>query len=212
MPDVSFRATISGGGVQIDGGVTRTTDNANGYAPALSAGKTVTSWVKTDANTAACNLPGSHGYTDGNFDVYWTAGGVNYVRYSVPGTISTNALSLDGGAGTDFPATATADIVVTKVTRINTAIDGDLAALVAIQAVFADATSTSPAHITFYDASDAVVVAVDLVANIQKVWDITGGATNSFTGNPITYATASVGNSSAGATALKVIVGQDSTP
>ena len=65
----------------------------------LAAAQSVSSWVKTDANTAACNLAGGHGQTDGKFDVYWSGGR----RYGVDGTIATNALSLDGGSGDDFP-------------------------------------------------------------------------------------------------------------
>jgi hypothetical protein len=61
----------------------------------LPAAKAVTAWVKTDANTAAGNLPAGHGFTDGKFDVYWTGG----KRYGMDATIVTNALTLDGGAG-----------------------------------------------------------------------------------------------------------------
>ena len=73
-----------------------------------------TGWTDVDANTASCTLPSGHGYTNGNFDVFWTISGVNYRRYGVPGTISTNTLSLDGGGGDNFPATSTTGVVVCK--------------------------------------------------------------------------------------------------
>ena len=76
----------------------------------LPAGKAVTGWTKTDSNTAAATLPGGHGYTNGKFDVYWSGGR----RYGVDGTISTNALSLDGGIGDAFPASSTTGVVVTR--------------------------------------------------------------------------------------------------
>lgn len=192
-----------------------TFDTINTYEVTLPAGKTVTSWVKTDADTAACDLPSGHGYTDGKFDVYWSSGGTNYRRYNVPGTISTNALSLDGGTGTDFPASATSGVVVTKCVTVNTSIDGDR--VEALGVFFRNSSDTSArGHITFCDSADDVIGAMDL----KEVDNNADGCDNAYhganavaqvTGDPITYALASNSSTTASAT-LYVLVGTDATP
>lgn len=211
MPSASHSSSLSLGGVSFNRTVLRTFDHPNTYEVTLPAGKAVTAWVKTDANTAACDLPGGHGYSNGNFDVYWSVAGVNYVRYGVPGTISTNALTLDGGTGTDFPASATTGIVVTAQVTINTAIDGDAIEIIGIIAESTDTSSTSPAGIDFQSSAPASIAHVSLVANVPRVYDIEGGDTNVFTGNPIVVAYASCGSSSESLT-LKILSGEDSTP
>jgi hypothetical protein len=202
-----YNINISGGGLSISGSKTRETDDAQGLAPVIPAGKTVTAWVQTDANTAGCNLPSGHGYANGNFDVFWDGGR----RYGVPGTIATNALTLDGGTGDDFPASATTGIVVCRQVQVNVAIDGDNLALFGIKAHYADRNADTPAGITFKDVGDADVAHLDLQANRPVVIDVEGGDDNPFTGNPITYALASNGNAAAEVT-LQIVKAGDSTP
>lgn len=190
--------------------LTRTGDSAIDLEVPLPVGKTVTSWVKTDANTAACNLPSGHGYTDGKFDVYWDGG----YRYGVDGTISTNALSLDGGSGTDFPASATTGIVCVKQVTINQAIDGDNVAIIGIVLDMATADGEGT-RVTFFDAINAGGSAVGagmlLTANVPRIFDVTGGDTNELTGNPILSMVAS-NSSAAYAATLKIQGVQDVTP
>lgn len=205
---VLYGVSVSGGGVSIQKTVSRTGDGMISYEVTLPAGKSVTSWVKTDANTAGCDLPSGHGYSNGNFDVHWTESSVPKVRYGVPGTISTNALSLDGGTGDDFPATATTGIVVTKQVALVLSIDGDNAEIVAVAAESTDPSSTSRAHLDLQDSGAATIEEIDLVANVPQVWDIDGGATNVFTGNPITQGYASCGSASESLT-LKIVGVQD---
>lgn len=210
MATASYGVSIAGAGLSIAQTILRTGDGQASVEVTLPAGKTVTSWVKTDANTAACDLPSGHGYSNGNFDVYWSSGGVNYIRRNVPGTISTNALSLDGGAGTDFPASATTGIVVCRQVAFNIAIDGDNCKLVAVCAEIAANVSTRQ-HASFYDSADDEITNLDLTANTPSVVDIEGGATNPYTGDPITDGVASNGDSSYSAT-LKIIAIYDATP
>lgn len=210
MATASYGVSISGAGLSIAKTVNRTGDGQASVEITLSAGKTVTSWVDTDSNTAACNLPSGHGYSNGNFDVYWSSGGTNYVRRNVPGTISTNALSLDGGAGDNFPATGTTGIVVCKQTAFNALIDGDNCKLVAVCAEIA-ASVTTRQHVSFLDGSSAQVAYLNLTANEPNVCDIAGGATNAYTGNVITNGVASNGDPTYDAT-LKIIAIYDATP
>jgi hypothetical protein len=207
MATGTFQIAVSIAGVSINKSIVRTADSQASWEVTLPAGKDVTAWVKTDANTAACNLPSGHGYTDGNFDVYWSGG----VRYGVPGTISTNALSLDGGDGTDFPASATTGVVVTRQVAVNMAIDGDNAKLFAISLELANQSATTQGHVTFEDFADDDIFAFTLTANAPVVYDLESGIANPITGDAITECLATNGSSAAAAT-LKVLVVQDSTP
>lgn len=211
MPSCNYSVSVTSGGIQTQKVVTRTSDGPIGLETSVSAGKTVTSWVKTDANTAACDLPGGHGYSNGNFDVFWSSGGTNYVRYGVPGTISTNALSLDGGAGDDFPASATSGVVVCRQVAASVLVDGDNTKILAIVAESTDPASTSVASVTLVDAAADIIAQVDLVANIPQVWDIAGGSANPFTGDVIVSALIGNGSASESLT-IKVIGMQDATP
>ena len=202
-----YSNSVTCGGITFSGGKTRTTDNEAGLKPVIPAGKTVTSWVKTDANTAGCNLPSGHGYSNGNFDVFWEGGR----RYGVPGTISTNALTLDGGTGDDFPASATVGVVVCRQVQVNVAIDGDALALFATKAAFTDQAADAQVSVTFHDAAADQIAHLDLEANRVVIIDVEGGDTNPFTGDPITYALVGNGNPEASVT-LQLAVAQDSTP
>lgn len=202
-----YGLSVSLGGVSIQRAINRTGDHANAYEITLPVAYAISSWVKTDANTAAGNLPSGHGQTDGKFDVYWTGG----MRYGVDGTISTNALSLDGGSGDDFPATANSTVVACKQVSVNTAIDGDAISILALSLEYVDPNSTAVGHIDMQDGGAATIEEIDLAANAPLVWDITGGATNVFTGNVITVSKASHNNTSAAAT-LKLLSLEDSTP
>jgi hypothetical protein len=171
----------------------------------LPAGKVVTSWVKTDANTAACNLPAGHGYTNGNFDVYWVDTGVQKIRYGVPGTIATNALSLDGGSGDDFPASATVGVVVTRQVAYPSAfsIDGDNVKIIGIH--FRSADTAAVGSVDLLDSGNASIEQFDLtevdnsVNGLQHEY-VGAAAVALLTGNVITQAVASNGSSTASAT------------
>lgn len=205
-----YGMSMSLGGVSIQKSINRTGDHANAYEVTLPVAYAVTGWTDVDSNTASCTLPGGHGQTNGNFDVYWTISGVNYVRYGVPGTISTNTLSLDGGTGDNFPATSTTGVVVCKQVGIATAVDGDAISIMALSLEYVDPNATSVGHIDMQDVGAATIEEIDLAANVPLVWDITGGATNIFTGNVITVSKASHNNTSAAGT-LKLLSLEDST-
>ena len=204
MPNVSYSLSIAGAGSAIQKAVPRTGDSPITLETELEAGKTVTAWVKTDADTADCNLPSGHGYATGVFDVFWTGGR----RYGVTGTVTSDALALDGGTGDDFPASATTGVVCCRQVQVNIAIDGDNTGFLAIAMETTDNGSTDRAHITFKDSGSAAIANIDLAANVPQVWDIEGGSANPFTGNPIV--TAHVGCEDA--CTLKILGIQDATP
>ena len=212
MPSGSHSETFQVGNTVFNRTKNKTADSANAYGDAASpitmaAGKTVTSWVKTDADTAACVLPSGHGYSSGKFDVYDSAG-VCY-RYGVDGTVVGDALSLDGGhipavpaGGAGFPSSATVGVVVCKQQQVNATIDGDLAVLVGFEA-------TVIGHADLQDGSSATVREFNLAANDADCWD-EDKAVNPYTGNVIVKVLVSNGTTADGV--LRVAVLQDSTP
>lgn len=205
MPSGTYGTTVSAAGVSIAKSAIITTDSASGLEVDLPVAHAISSWVKTDADTAAGNFTADHGQTDGTYDVYWDGG----KRVGVGVTIVTNAATFEGGTGTDFPANGTA-VVCCKQVAVNVAIDGDEAELVALSLEYTDVTATSVGYIDCRDAADASVETVDMVANTPHVWS--GSAAQAkFTGNPITDLTVSHNDTAASAT-LKIVVMQDSTP
>lgn len=174
----------------------------------------VSGWTKDDANTASGTLTSGHGLTSGNFDVYWTAAGVNYVRYGVPGTISTNALSLDGGAGTDFPATSTTGVVVCKRVEINLAVTGDDIEYMAL--ILTNTSDTGKrGHVDFYDDGPSSVYATTIEeetaeGGLDKVINVQADETNPLASADVVKLYASNSSTSAAAT-LTVFFGVDAT-
>ncbi len=216
MPSAQFNRTFTFPGYGFsENALPVSFDHANVFEVTLPAGFPVTSWVKTDADTAACNLPAGHGQTNGKYDVFWTIAGVKYCRYGLDGTIATNALTLDLGAGDAFPASATTGIVVCKQVALVMAIDGDAIALIGIF-LKNSADPTGRGHLHMQDASNATIFQASLVdvtvnGGFTQVYNISAGDTNVFTGNLITQGKASNSSTTASAT-LYVLSGEDSSP
>lgn len=180
-----------------------TADGANAFEATLTPAKALSSWVKTDANTAAGNLAGGHGLSTGTFDVYWTGG----ARRDVAVTITTNACALDLGSGDDYPASADATVVLAPQTVLTGfSIDGDNAAIVAVQHASTDTTLTNAGRVGFYDVEDDEIANVSVTCNGDpNINDIYSGETNRYTGDVITYGIASTAYT--GATVIKAQVG-----
>lgn len=206
MPAAQLIQNLSLGGASISPPpVSRTFDYASVHDVTLPSAKPLTSWVKTDGNTAGGNLPGGHGWSNGNFDVYWTGG----KRLGVPGTISTNALTLDGGTGDDFPASADTTVRVVPEHHLNAQIDGDELSIFGMMLEGLDADAVG--SIRFYDADDDLIATLDLARNDPTIIDVEGGASNPLAGDPIAYGLASQ-SSTTQTGQLKILVGADSTP
>lgn len=206
MPNADVGVSLAAGGVSINKSFTRTADGSIGLAPTLPVAWPLSSWVKTDADTAAGNLAGGHGQTNGTYDVFWTGG----QRYGVAVTITVNAVALDGGAGTDFPASGNTTVTIVKQTQVNVAVDGDALSVFGVSLEYADG-SASAGSVTFKDADGDTIAHLTLVGGAPQLFDITGGATNPFTGDPITVAYASQANTASTAT-LKLVGIVDVTP
>ena len=206
----TYSVAVSIGGITINKQISRTADHPNPYGPiALPVGKAGTLSTRTDDNTGEATLSTGHGITDGMIvDVYWAAG----CRYGMTvGTVATNVVPIDGGAGDNLPTESTA-VVLTEQVIINTAIDGDASSLLAVSFESTDTASTAKASIDFQDSSDTSIEQLDLVVNQPQVFDLGAGGTNPFTGNPITHSHASNGSSTDTACTITILSLDDSTP
>lgn len=196
------------GGISVQNTITKTFDHTDVYGdgntniPLLGGKGPLTSWAKTDADTAAGDIPVGHGYSTGKMDVFWTTGGGGS-RYDVDVTVTGDAAALDGGVGDDFPATADATVTVTEVQQVATNIDGDEVVMFVIN-------STVRASVYFEDTGGALVARFEVQANEPYTWHDTSGVTNPLTGNPITVAYVTSGTTDAGV--LTIMVGDDATP
>ena len=211
----SFNVSI--GGLSSSSSVVRTSDSALTYEITLPVAHALSSWVKTDADTAAGNLTAGHGLSTGTFDVYWDGG----QRYGVTCTITTNAVALDGGTGTDFPASANATVRMAPIVAdATTPIDGDNVEIAFIKLLYSTDPDTAVddserGYALFEDAAGDDILELDttdgLTAQKTLIYDITGGDTNVFTGDPIATVTASQ-SSTTESPKLLIAVIQDATP
>jgi hypothetical protein len=207
MAQGTYGVSVNIGGVSVQKSIVRTADHPNTYEVTLPVAWAVSSWVKTDADTAAGNLAGGHGQVTGTYDVYWTGG----ARYDVAVTVTVNALALEGGTGTDFPASATTTVVISKQTQINTAIDGDAIEIAALSLEYTDSTATSRGRLLFEDATGDDIAAITLTGNSPLVYDVEGGVSNPFAGDPITVCRATQESTTA-TPVIKILSLEDSSP
>ena len=192
----SYNIVISALGISLNGagGEIEATQGIDPVYTTVLAAKAVTDWVKTDANTADGNLPAGHGFTDGKFDVFWDGG----KRYSVDGTIITNALSLDDGEGDDFPATGNTTVVVCPQTALDETFDGDNLVLIG-------AMESRNGLLLFRDSGGTLIGnPIVLIGGVPWGW-ATGRGSNPLAGNAV--ASASISNSSTTGTATFKLTG-----
>lgn len=211
MGTVTHGQSISGGGIAIQPlPIQRTNSGTIALEDTLNTAKAGTLSTRTDNNTGTLTLGSGHGITDGQIiDVYWS-GGVQ--RTVTVGTVSGTSVPIDGGIGDNLPTAATA-ITACVQKAINLAIDGDNADIVAVILETNDKSLRTTANVQFLDAASDVIAEIDLVANVPQVWDIEGGSSNPFTGDPITNLKASQANSTTTETyTLKIVGVQDASP
>lgn len=214
MATVQYSVCLSGSGVSINQMVSRTADHPNPYSATLPLAKAGNLTTRTSDTVGVLTLLAGHGITDAMLvDLYWTGG----KRYGCTVTAyDATTVTLGAGAKTGgdvLPADESA-IVVCKRTTINTHIDADAAEIMAfcsVRAADAD-TTTTRTLLAFYDVSDALVGSVLVLSGkTPSVIDVEGGATNTLTGNPITYCEATQ-EGTAETAALTIFSLEDATP
>lgn len=108
---VGINATVAGQQVVQTKTITPATEVR--LAKTLSIGSTNkagTLTTRTDDDTGVCTLQTGHGIASSDIvDVYFTGG----VRYGMVATVSGNAVTVDGGAGSNLPSSSAAVYVVT---------------------------------------------------------------------------------------------------
>lgn len=173
----NITASFGGSGFSNDLGVASGDGESNNVVT-LPVGKLATDWVKTDADTAACNLAASHGIVTGKVDVYFAAGS----RYGVDCVVSTNALTLDGGTGTDFPASAAVDVVISQQVTITFPVVYSVLKFMAI--VFSNTSDTAAlGSADIQTSAPASIVRYTLVHNkiatgLSRIFDVANGDAN----------------------------------
>lgn len=211
MARVTLTQSVSSGEISIQPlAVVRENSGSIGLQDTLNTAKAGTLSTRTDNNTGTLTLGSGHGITDGQIiDVYWS-GGVQ--RTVTVGTVSGTSVPIDGGIGDNLP-TATTAITACVQKAINLSVDGDNTKILAVILETVDKTLRTAANVQFLDAAADVIAEVDLVANVPQVWDIEGGSSNPFTGDPITNLKASQANSTSTETyTLKIVGVQDASP
>lgn len=137
---------------------------------------------RADEDTGEVTLEEGHGLTNGQYDIHWDGG----CRYNMAGTVDSNTLTLDGGAGSDLPAGENVAAVVQKPARLHVSFNGAYLEMIGVGV-------SRQGCVTFFDADDLVIASVFLVAG--KSW---GWARDTNIANPlddeVAYATASNGN------------------
>lgn len=180
--------------------------------PAMDAQNVGTLTTRTDDNTGEATLAAGHNIISTDVvDVYWSGG----VRYGMVATVTGNVVALEGGAGDNLPAQDTAITGVYEQIAVDPLnLDGDAAAFVAI--IYRNpADQSGKSHINLQDSGNATIKEADLVHEAANgghahVYNISGGDTNVFTGNPITKA--KVSHNSTSEATLYVACGFNATP
>ena len=212
MGTAQYGVAFSLGGLSIQQTINRTVDHPNGFGPitlAVAQPAILTTRTSDTAGTITMDSGGHTITTAAIIDIYDNVGGT--VSYDATvGTVSGTSVPFTLAKGDVLPI-ATSVIAVALRTTINTTIDGDAIVMIGIEAKSTDASSTTAAHLQFDDTGAAEIAEIDLVANVPKIWDITGGDTNVFTGNPITACYASNGSLTETLN-LSILSGEDSTP
>jgi hypothetical protein len=154
--------------------------------PALVAAQTDGALgTRTDADTGIVQLATGHGITTGNVvDVYWVGG----VRYGMDATVSSNDVTIDGGAGDDLPAQDFAIAAVVEQIDWEVNFDGDDAQIVGV--FYRNPSDTgAKAHLDLLDGGSVTIAEHDLVHEtpngLENITNISNGDTNIYTGNRI---------------------------
>jgi hypothetical protein len=201
MATGSYSVNMNIGGLSISQTITRTAEGGMQLEIPVPAGAAGTLTTRTDNETGSLTMTsGGHGITTGSkIDLYWAGG----ARYGITvGTVSGSVVPIgadNSGTGDNLPTAATA-IVADMQIPFNASIDGDSLSLIGMRMKYASATETAQSHAGFLDAADDSIASFTLEANQPRTWDIEGGDTNPFTGDPITDGVLSNGSATNAAT------------
>lgn len=169
-------------GTTYDDAVTVSADNAiKTIKSGIAAAKIGALTTYTDTNTGVLTMNAGHGFTNGaRLDLYWTLAGVNYARRGMTvGTVATNSVPIDGGAGDDLPPDETPITAMVPTSEAVTLIGNNVQAIVAY--------SSKSALVVFTDDSDVEKAAIHINGDgYSYLWDSDSGVTNPLAGDSST--------------------------
>lgn len=123
--------------------------------PSVAAAKSGTLTTRTDNNTGTLTMSTGHGITTGaRLDLYWSGG---QRRGMTVGTVATNSVPIDLGAGDNLPIATTAIIAAVPREEVF-GLDGDTAVVIGAyagargQVVFAESDNTE-SYAAIFDAA-----------------------------------------------------------
>ncbi len=210
MPTLNRSVTISGLGGSISQATPRTADGGSNAEVAVPHGWAGQLTTRTDNETGTLTMEAGHGITTGMIiDLYWEGGSRRKITV---GTVSVNSVPIGAdnvGIGSNLPTNLT-NIVASPRVAFTCDVNGDELSLLAMQQKYAVTSETHDSHVQFLDAAGDAIAEIDLEPNVPRVYDVEGGDTNSFTGDPITNAVVSNGSPTADAT-FKMLWVQDTT-
>ena len=154
----------------------------------LGAAKEGDLTTRTDNDTGTLTMAAGHGITTGaRLDVYWDGG----CRYGMTvGTVATNSVPIDGGAGDNLPAAATA---ITAMVPAEEAV-GVTGNNVAAMGAFTN-TTASKAAVVWADGSSATLAACVVTGGSDYIWTDQDGTTNPLAGDTVAKVFVSHGDS-----------------
>lgn len=175
----------------------RTTINAEGLASkevTVAAAKVGALTTRTDDNTGELTMAASHGITTGvRLDVYWSGGSR---RGMTVGTVATNAVPIDGGAGDVLPADETAITACVPTEEALAVVGNNVTAI--------EYYASKRGTIVLADGSDtelaATIDGLGLNSENSQLWYESRNATNPLSGDTVAKAFLSNGDSTAPAT------------
>ncbi len=176
--------TVQVAGKEFAQSITVTADNHLGPDVTRPVAKVGQLTTRTDANTGVLTMLAGHAIITGNrLDVYWDGGS----RRGMSATVATNAVTVDGGAGTDLPDNLTA--VTAQVPDSETmTFSGSAAVALAIY-------GQRNCIFVFADVSDAELYAVTLSSGGAPFWYSASGLTNPLSGAAVVKVYMSSGDS-----------------
>lgn len=191
MTTLQYYRQLIGGIKPIGNSASRSGNIPISFDATLVAAKAGTLSTRTSNTVGVATVATGHGIlTTDKLDVYWNGGR----RYNCTvSAVTATTISFDSGAGDNLPALDFV-IAVCKQTISAVNIDGDAAKIIAAQADFADPSSTEKSQLTLTDSGGAIIAHIDLTGRTGKFYDIEGGDTNIFAGNPILAIGASNGS------------------
>lgn len=147
MLDGNYSLTVTACGISVAGkSDLQATEGIPPVSTLLPVGKAGV-LTRSDSDTGVATLGTGHGIQSADVvDVHWEGG----CRYGMTATVDGNAVTVDGGAGGNLPATAATAVVVTKPETLDVSFDGDNLTLIGVG-------SSQQTMVKFVDGGGAAV-------------------------------------------------------